>query len=115
VIPVDWTAHRRDDGEVLGWIRPDGELWVAVDRLGREATAPVEWLQAEAALEALGLGWLAERWLLDGRPVRIAELTDEGIVVLRDDYGAASAVGGAAHRIELPWPAPDGLRLSARG
>lgn len=97
---------------MLGWIRPEGELWVAVDALGREASAPVEWLDAEAALDARGLGWLAERWLLDGRPVRIAELTVERIVVLGDEFGAASALGGTPERIELPWPAPAGLRLA---
>lgn len=112
MIPGDWTPHRRDDGEVLGWIRPERELWVAVDRLGREATDPVEWLEAEAALETRGLRWLAERWQLDGRPVRIAELTQDRIVVVDDEFGAASAVGGDPERIELPWPAPDGLRLS---
>lgn len=115
MIPADWTPHRRDDGEVLGWIRPDGELWVAIDRFGREVSAAVDWLVAEAALEAHGLGWLAERWELDGRPVRIAELTEERIVVIGDEFGAASAVGGAIERIVLPWPAPDGLRLSPRG
>ena len=30
----DWTPHRRDDGELLGWIHPDGDDWVAVDVLG---------------------------------------------------------------------------------
>jgi len=114
VIPAGWTPHRRDDGEVLGWIRPSGERWVAVDRLGREASGALEWLEAEAVLDERGLGWLAERWLLNGEPVRIAEVTDERIVVLGDEYGAASAVGGTPRRIELPWPAPEGLRLSPR-
>ena len=51
-----WTPHRRpDDGELIGWIRPEGEAWVAVSLLGRELTGPVEWLEAEDALEATGL------------------------------------------------------------
>jgi len=108
--PADWTPHRRDDGELLGWIRPVGALWVAVDRLGRDLTDGIDWLEAEAALEARGLGWLAGRWTLDGAPVRIAELSDTRIVVVPDAYGAASAVGSRPARIELPWPAPDGLR-----
>ena len=105
--------HRRDDGEVLGWIRPAGELWVAVDRLGREASPAVEWLEAEELLEARGLGWLADRWWLDGEPVRIAEVTPDRVVLLGDAYGAASAVGASPPVIVLAWPAPDALRQVA--
>ena len=113
MIPEGWTAHRRDDGEVLGWIRAEGELWVAVDRLGLEASGPVEWLEAEDLLEARGLGFLADRWWLDGEPVRISEVTPDRIVLLRDDYGAASAVGARPEEIVLPWPAPTGLTRPA--
>ena len=37
MLPDDWTPHRRDDGELLGWIRPEGEDWIAIDVLGRTA------------------------------------------------------------------------------
>ncbi len=110
MIPQQWTPHRRDDGEVLGWIRPVGDGWVPVDRLGRDQAGPLEWLAAEAVLEGHGLGWLAERWWLDDQPVRIAEISAERIVVVTDDFGAAAAVGASAKRIELPWPAPPELR-----
>jgi len=53
VIPADWTSHRRDDGELLGWIRPEGEGWVAVDLFGHKVSAPLDWLDAEAVLELL--------------------------------------------------------------
>jgi len=109
MLPADWTPHRREDGETLGWIRPEGELWIPLDRLGRESGAPMEWLDAEQALEERGLGWLAERWWLDGEPVRIAEVNEEQIFVVTDYYGGASAVGAPRERIELPWPAPEGL------
>jgi hypothetical protein len=69
-VAADWTPHRRDDGEVVGWIRPDGEAWTAIDVLGREVAASVDWLDAEAALEDAGLAFLAEPWMLerdDGR------------------------------------------------
>ena len=61
MIPPDWTPHRREDGELLGWIRQEGADWVAVDVLGRAASAPVQAaLEAgdfAAAGKALGEGW----------------------------------------------------------
>ena len=45
-VPGDWTVHRRDDGELVGWIRPDGDAWTAIDLLGPEAVASVDWLDA---------------------------------------------------------------------
>lgn len=123
VITADWTPHRRDDRELLGWIRPEGEDWVAVDLLGREATGPVEWLDAEDALEAGGLAWLAEVWMLetDEGPirVRIAEVTppaspgDRGrVVVHTDDFGSVDV---PYTRHELAWPAPAQLRHKRPG
>ncbi len=117
-IAADWTPHRRDDRELLGWIRPDGDDWVGVDLLGREVTGPVEWLDAEDALEAGGLAWLAEVWMLEteGGPirVRIAEVSppvtpgETGrVVVHTDDFGAIDVASTQHH---LPWPAPPGLR-----
>jgi len=115
----DWTPHRRDDGELLGWIHPEGDEWVAVDVLGRPASAPVEWLDAEAALEEHGIAWLAEPWMLEGegdRPlrVRIVEVTpDEAgapgrIVVKIDDFGDMTRPATA--QLTLAWPIPDRLR-----
>lgn len=108
----DGTPHRRDDGELLGWIRPDGDLWRAVDLLGREVSEAVEWLDAEAALEELGLSYLAEPWMLEGaadRPIRVrfVEVTPQRIVVKGEDFGAVDAMTG---RWELPWPLPSRLR-----
>ena len=74
MLPADWTPHRRDDGELLGWIRPEGEDWVAVDLLGREASGAVDWLEAEAALEANGLSWLADVWVLETSVDRMRDL-----------------------------------------
>ena len=65
MIPADWTPHRRDDGELLDWMRAAGEDWLAVDVLGREVTGPIDWLDAEAALEAHGIGWLGDPWILE--------------------------------------------------
>jgi hypothetical protein len=120
---ADWTPHRRDDGELLGWIRPEGDHWVAVDVLGRTASAAGEWLDAEAALEERGIAWLADPWILEGegegeggRPlrVRIVEATpdDRGapgrIVVKADDFGDMSRPATA--QFVLPWPIPPRLR-----
>lgn len=125
MIAEDWTPHRRDDGELVGWIRPaPGELWVPVDLLGREASVPLEWLDAEAVLEGRGLGFLADVWMLE-RPdapplrVRIAEVTPPPapaaagrVVVHTDDFGAIDV---PFTRIELEWPAPSRLRPRRRG
>jgi hypothetical protein len=33
---AEWIEHRRQDGEPIGWVRPEGEEFVPVDRLGRD-------------------------------------------------------------------------------
>lgn len=112
VVPDDWTPHRRDDGERLGWIRPDGDAWTAIDVLGRVVAASVEWLDAEEALEQRGLAFLAEPWMLergDEKPVRVrlVEVTPARIVVKVDDYGDMSR---PHEGVVLPWPLPPQLR-----
>lgn len=114
-----WTPHRRDDGELLGWIHPADDLWAAVDVLGRPASGATEWLDAEVALEEHGIAWLADAWMLEGeaeRPVRvrILEVTpdDDGIpgriVVKIDDFGDMTRP--LTQQFVLPWPIPDRLR-----
>jgi hypothetical protein len=114
VIASDWTPHRREDGELVGWIRPEGDEWIPVDLFGHEVSRPLDWLEAEAVLEARGISWLADIWMLepettDADPlrVRIVEVTPERVVVQTDDYGAIDA---PVERFELPWPAPVRLR-----
>ncbi|SEB42470.1 hypothetical protein [Microbacterium hydrocarbonoxydans] len=121
---TDWTPHRRDDGELLGWIHPDGDAWVAVDVLGRRASDAVDWLDAEAALEEHGIGWLADPWMLEGESdralrVRILEVTpdEEGvpgrILVKVDDFGDVTRP--QTQQFSLPWPIPDRLRAPSQG
>jgi hypothetical protein len=118
VIPDDWTPHRRsDDRELVGWIRPDGEGWIAVSLLGHEVTGVVDWLEAEQALEAVGLAWLADVWMLEreGRGplrVRLVEVTPDHVLVKTDDYGAIDA---PVEQFELPWPPPPTLRRRRPG
>ena len=114
----DWTPHRRDDGELVGWIFPVGDDWVPVDLFGREVAEPLDWLDAEAVLEERGIRWLADVWMLErdaAAPlrVRIVEVTPDRngipgrVVVQSDDFGAIDA---PVTRFELPWPAPERLR-----
>lgn len=121
---TDWTPHRRDDGELLGWIHPDGDAWVAVDVLGRRASDAVDWLDAEAALEEHGIGWLADPWMLEGESdralrVRILEVTpdEEGvpgrILVKVDDFGDVTRP--QTQQFSLPWPIPERLRAPSEG
>lgn len=116
MLPPEWIEHRRSDGETVGWIVPDGDGFRARDLLGREVTdRVVDWLAAEELLEERGIGYLADRYALrlpDGieRPVRISEASAEGITVVADEFGAASAVGATVERFRLEFPAPEVLR-----
>ncbi|MGV8909715.1 MAG: hypothetical protein ACOH1Y_12100 [Propionicimonas sp.] len=112
---VEWIEHRRGDGELLGWLLPEGDLFHVVDLLGRTRTdTPLDWFGAEEALSVLGIGYLADRYSLrlpDGveRRVRIGEVNASGIVVVADDFGSASVIGANPERFALPFPAPDEL------
>ncbi|HWI30419.1 MAG TPA: hypothetical protein VNT50_02945 [Microbacterium sp.] len=118
MIPADWTPHRRpEDRELLGWIRPDGELWVAVSLLGHDASEPIEWLDAEQVLESTGLSWLAGIWMLEREGdaplrVKIVEVTPERVVVKTDDFGAIDA---PVEQYALAWPSPRRLRPARPG
>src|SRR5690606_28864964 len=86
MLPPDWIEHRRADRELVGWIALEGDDFLAYDILGRQVTSePVDWLAAEELLDELGIGYLADRYLLtlpDGteRPVRITEVNTQRIV-----------------------------------
>ena len=113
MLPPDWIEHRRPgDRERLGWIRPAGGDFVALDALGRELTGPVGWLEAEEALEERGLHWLSDLWQLDlpdgtRARVRIVEVTPDRVVVQGDTFGAVDVV---VESHVLAFPAPDTLR-----
>lgn len=97
---------------------------MAVDVLGRAASAPVDWLDAEAALETVGLAWLADVWMLEGEAtgplrVRFLEVTPPAgdgpgrVVVKADDFGDMQRP--PTERFTLPWPAPARLRPARPG
>lgn len=109
----DWIEHRRSgDREVLGWMIPEGDGFVPVDRLGRRAAPAVDWLTAEETLDDLGIGYLADRFefrLPDDRwlQVRITEISPHGIRLKRDDWGAPDVEGV---EFSAPFPMDDSLR-----
>jgi hypothetical protein len=113
---TDWIEHRRHDGELIGWMRPDGERFVPVDLLGRDLGDAVDWLTAEETLDAAGLAYLAEPYLLrldNGHDLRvlITEVSTQRIRVKKDDFGAIDA---PINNYDLPFPAPVELRVSTR-
>ncbi|MFE6964451.1 hypothetical protein ACFVAJ_05005 [Agromyces sp. NPDC057679] len=108
---TDFIEHRRPDGELVGWLRPEGEGFVPVDLLGRELGGAVDWLAGEEQLEAHGIGYLADPYVLrldDGSElrVRITEVSTDRIVVKKDDFGAIDI---PLMRFELAWPMPSEL------
>ncbi|MGX5696729.1 hypothetical protein ACWKWP_11075 [Agromyces soli] len=107
----DFIEHRRPDGELVGWLRPDGDGFVPIDLLGRELGGAVDWLDGEALLEAQGIRYLADPYVLrldDGRElrVRLTEVSTRRIVVKKDDFGDITAT---LLQYELAWPIPPEL------
>ncbi|MCD4849587.1 hypothetical protein LN996_02050 [Arthrobacter sp. AK01] len=94
---ADWIEHRRsDDGEHVGWMKPAGDGFIAIDMLGRPRTDVVDWFTAEETLDDLGLRYLAdphELILDDGAwlRVRIAEVTPDTVRVKKEDWGDMTA------------------------
>ena len=102
------TPHRRGtDRELVGWIRASGDDFVAIDLLGRQVTAPTDWVTAEEALDELGIGYLANRFeYFDGNewvPVRISETSSNGIGLLVD-HGAVGVIGAPQQRLTAAFP-----------
>ncbi|MFT4148017.1 MAG: hypothetical protein QM632_04400 [Micrococcaceae bacterium] len=94
-IPNDWIAHKRSDNELLGWLIPSGEDFIAVDLLGQKREA-MDYLQAEEYLEEKGLAYLAEPYLYQPSQgkwikVRIVEVSSKKIVLKTEDYGDITA------------------------
>ena len=107
-----WIEHRREDGERVGWLRPEGDGFVPSTCSGASSPAPVDWLTGEETLERAGIGYLADRYELlldDGRRlrVRLTEVSTQRIVVKKDDFGAIDA---PQLFYTLPFPLPDTLR-----
>ncbi len=109
MIPAHWRPHRREeDGEVLGYLRPESGGHVPVTPFGHPVADPVAEVEARAALDTLGLSYLAEPWLLTvpGRKepvtVRIVEVTPERMRVANADYGYEAADIGHVFVLDVP-------------
>ena len=118
MIPEHWSPHRREeDGEVLGYLRPEPGGHVPVSPFGHPVTGPLPEAEARAALDNLGLSYLAGPWLLtlphreEPITVRILEVTPERMRVANADYGYEAADIGHVFVLDVPEPG----RLRAAG
>ncbi|UYM06485.1 hypothetical protein [Solicola gregarius] len=115
MVPNEWREHRRnEDDELIGYVAGcDGE-YAAYTLFGYPLAEGVDEFDAEAAIEAAGLRYLAERWLLtiDGRDEPIAvEIVEAGpatVTVKNVDLGY-EADWGTPFRLDVPV-SPDRLR-----
>ena len=110
-VPEDWFEHRREDGELVGWIVAEGDDFATVDLLGRRRGEATDWLSAEERLDELGIGYLADIYAYWVTPeewvrVRLLEVSTDGISVKEDDFGDATA---DLPRYRLPFPADERL------
>ncbi|MCT1515656.1 hypothetical protein [Dietzia cercidiphylli] len=112
MIPEAWIPHRREDGELIGWIDMTvaEPLLVPIDRLGRRLDPVDEWHDAEDVLDEIGLRFLMDRYVVEeeGRDtvVRIAHVYDDRIVL---STALTDAVEDVGRQIVVPFPAPDSL------
>jgi hypothetical protein len=115
-VPSDWIEHRRGDGELVGWMRPEADGFVVIDLLRRPVTGTVDWSTAEETLESTGIGYLADPYeMLDSNGVwlrvRIVEVSPDGVRLKQEDWGAIDAPF-VEH--ELAFPVEGRLRPLAR-
>ncbi|MDE0572704.1 hypothetical protein ON058_04655 [Demequina sp. B12] len=112
--PVNWQEHRpvhREDGELVGVIVGDSELWSPCTVFGTALAAPRPHDQAVDYLHAHGLSALADPWELlhEGAwiNVSIVEADPNRVTVQFADYGRADLFG---QRHTLAAPAGENLR-----
>lgn len=100
------VEHRREDGELLGWIDIHGDgSCTAFDLLGRVSAAG-DWGECEKQLEARGLSYLADLYALEVTPgfwvrVRIVEVNATRVRVKEDDFGDAT-ISTPIHDVPIP-------------
>lgn len=113
-IPASWIPHRRDDGEVIGWIDMESHAprCVPIDRLGRHLEPVDEWLEAEAVLEERGLSFLTGSFLHADNVVRIRHLDDRQVVVTT---ALTDVVGDVGTEYRLPFPPGEQLSQLNQG
>lgn len=91
---------RESDSECVGYLRmTDDGKFIPIDLLWNEIAGPMDLDDAEAILDSVGLGYLADNWLLEvpDHPklvkVRIQEITSERIVLSNADFDYPANIG----------------------
>ncbi|MFD6856585.1 hypothetical protein ACFWCF_04445 [Rhodococcus sp. NPDC060090] len=113
-LPSRWIPHRREDGEVIGWIdmesrEPD---LIPIDRLGRALPSVPDWNAAEEVLDDVGLRFLMNRFHYRGHTVRIRHLYEDRVIVTT---AVSDAIGDVGQEFTLPFPAgPDLIEVRTR-
>ena len=95
MIPTTWTPYRRDDDdELLGYLEhTTADACQARTLFGHPLGDSGSESDAERVLDALGLSYLAERWLLtladrdEPISVQIVESSPQSLTVMSVDYG----------------------------
>lgn len=111
-----WLPHRREeDDELLGFLVPDGELFVPVTIFGYVLGTAVDEHDAVTVLESVGLSYLAERWTLRletgaAISVQLVEARPDRVVVKNVDFGHDGDYG-ELFRLDAPV-GPDRLRMN---
>jgi hypothetical protein len=108
VIPQDWRPHRRDeDGELLGYLRPIDDRFEPVTLFGHPLAEAADEHEAAAVLDAVGLSYLADRWLLtlpdraEPIAVQVVEADPDNVRVKNVDF---SYEGDTGELFTLPAP-----------
>jgi len=108
MIPQDWIPHHRDeDGELLGYLRPAGDSFEPMTVFGYPLAEPADEYDAAAVLDAVGLSYLAERWLLtvpertEPIAVQVVEVDPDNVRVKNVDPGYE---GDIKQHFTLPVP-----------
>ena len=107
MVKGNWTDYyRSEDGELLGWICSEDDGFIPSDRLGRPLSDAVGRREAEEALDAVGLRYLADAYELqfeDGQWLRVllTEVSTTAIKVKVEDWGAPQT----GHTLPFPIPA----------
>ncbi len=107
MIPPSWHPHRRsEDGELVGYLRPEGALVTPVTVFGYPLSDPTDGGAAADILDRHGLAYLADRWLLQTArgPVsmQIVEATPDRLRLTSVDYGDATYSYGTEVVLDVP-------------
>ncbi|RKF23943.1 hypothetical protein [Micromonospora globbae] len=109
MVPEHWIPHRRqDDGELLGYLVPVEEgVFAPVTVFGHPLGEAGDREDVERTLDAVGLSYLADRWMLqlperdEPIAVQLVEASPERLVVQNVDFGYEGDYGTRFH-LDVP-------------